>query len=313
MHNKYDPTVTIAIPTYNRADNYLKQALMSALNQTYANIDLIVSDNCSTDSTETLVGSFNDPRIRYFRQSKNIGANNNFNFCLKQAKGDYFLFLLDDDLIDRDFVETCMKAVNSYDEIGIIRTGSRVIDQDGNILNETPNTVSGLTTEEFFREWFAWKTALYLCNTIFNTKKLREIGGLKSKHNLFQDVLAEFTLAAKYGRVDIRDIKASFRRHPFAMTSATKINHWCEDSIFLLDSICHMVSENKSLRNEGLAYFSKFNYNLAKMIKSPTRRFTVYLKLIKMFKLVFIRQTLLHSIYRSSIYTALRNIKNKPL
>ena len=97
MHNRYEPKVTIAIPTYNRADDYLKQTLKSALNQTYENIEIIVSDNCSTDNTEAVVNSFNDSRIRYFRQQENIGANNNFNFCLKQAKGEYFLLLLDDD------------------------------------------------------------------------------------------------------------------------------------------------------------------------------------------------------------------------
>ena len=310
MHNMYEPKVTIAIPTYNRADDYLKQTLKSALNQTYENIEIIVSDNCSTDNTEAVVNSFNDSRIRYFRQPKNIGANNNFNFCLKQAKGDYFLLLLDDDLIDHDFVETCMKAVSNHAEIGIIRTGSRVIDPDGNLLNETPNTVAGLSTEEFFREWFAWKTALYLCSTVFNTKRLREIGGLKSKHNLFQDVLAEFKLAAKYGRIDIRHIKASFRRHPSAMTSAAKVSHWCEDSLFLLDSMCNMASEKKALiRKEGLNYFSRFNIELSKKIKSPIFRFSAYLEIFKNFRLVFLYQILHLTLSRSPVYLPLRNIK----
>ena len=74
--------VTIAIPTYNRADNYLKQALSSALVQTYRNIEIIVSDNCSTDNTESVVKNFKDSRIRYFKQKKNIGPYKNFNFLL---------------------------------------------------------------------------------------------------------------------------------------------------------------------------------------------------------------------------------------
>jgi glycosyltransferase involved in cell wall biosynthesis len=310
MDKKYDPKVTIAIPTYNRADNYLKQTLASALNQTYENIEVIVSDNCSTDDTETVVNNFNDLRIRYFRQSKNIGANNNFNFCLKQARGEYFLLLLDDDLIDPDFVETCMMAVKNYTEIGIIRTGSRVIDQDGNLLNETPNTVEGISTEEFFRKWFAWKTALYLCSTIFNTNRLREIGGFKSKHNLFQDVLAEFKLAAKYGRVDVWHIKASFRQHPSAMTSVARIGHWCEDSLFLLDSMCDMVSDKKALiRKEGRNYFSRFNIELCKKTKSPISRFTAYLEVFKHFSFVFLYQMLHLTLSRSPVYSPLRNIK----
>ena len=56
------PLVTIGIPTYNRADHYLREALTSALSQTYANLEIIVSDNCSTDSTQTLVKGLPDPR-----------------------------------------------------------------------------------------------------------------------------------------------------------------------------------------------------------------------------------------------------------
>lgn len=66
------PLVTIAIPTYNRADLYLKQAIQCSLNQTYSNIEIIVSDNCSDDDTEAVVKSFIYTHIRYFKHEKNI-------------------------------------------------------------------------------------------------------------------------------------------------------------------------------------------------------------------------------------------------
>ena len=124
-NTKQQPLVTIGIATYNRAEKYLSQALKSAVNQTYQNIEIIVSDNCSTDNTEQLVKGFNASNIRYFRQKKNITANENFNYCLNQAKGEYFLLLHDDDLIDNDFVEVCIKADQYPSDIGIIRTGMR--------------------------------------------------------------------------------------------------------------------------------------------------------------------------------------------
>jgi len=104
------PLVTIGIPTCNRADSYLRQALESAVKQTYPNVEIVVSDNCSTDDTETLVKNFEDPRIRYFKQTENIGPYKNFNFCLQQAKGKFFLILSDDDLVDHDFVSICLKC-----------------------------------------------------------------------------------------------------------------------------------------------------------------------------------------------------------
>ena len=306
------PLVTIAIPTYNRADGYLKEAIESAINQSYPNLEIIISDNCSSDDTGLIVETFNDSRIQYYRHDENIGANNNFNFCLKKATGVFFLLLHDDDLVDEDFVKKCMHAVKNRLEIGMIRTGTRVIDSDGNVLNETPNTVGGLSTEDFIRVWFDWKTALYLCSTLFNTKRLKEVGGFPSKPYLFQDVFAEFKLASKYGRIDIQDVKASFRQHPDEMTFASGIRSWCEDSLYLLDSICDLVTKNKTIiRKEGLSYFSTFNYRLARKIKSPIDRYIAYISLIKAFKYVFLRDLFLRTLRRSFIYPPLRFIKRK--
>ena len=317
MISKTYPLVTIAIPTYNRADSYLKQSLKSAVSQTYSNIEIIVSDNCSTDNTETVIRDFADPRIRYFKQGVNIGANNNFNFLLKQANGDYFLLLQDDDLIDSDFIETCMKSVNYNTNVGIIRTGTREIDSQGNVFYESLNMVGGLSTDNFFKGWFAGMTTLYLCSTLFNTKRLAEVGGFKSKKNLFQDVIAEVQLASKFGRVDVQDIKASYRKHPFEMTFAVKVSDWCEDSFELLDLMCELVPEEskKMIRDEGMRFFSKINYKRARAVKSPVKRFTTYLIVFKKFNyrhLAPISHSPIYKVlYGTPVHSVMRFIKRK--
>lgn len=257
MTNNY-PLVTIGIPTYNRANAYLKSAIKCALDQTYSNIEILISDNCSTDNTEALVKSFKDPRIRYVKQKNNIGPTNNFNFCAMNAKGDYFLLLHDDDLIDNDFLEACIKAVKSNQEIGIIRTGMRRIDSEGKVIGEKENLVGGLPLDQFLLGWFNGKTPMHLCSTLFNTNKLIEIGGFKSKNNLFQDVFAEVILATKFGRIDIREIKASFRNHPDQNTNSANVKAWCEDSLLLLNTICELTPQNKEiLKKTGLIFFFK--------------------------------------------------------
>lgn len=285
MASSVYPLVTIGIPTYNRADSYLKQTLESAVSQTYPNVEIIVSDNCSTDNTEALVKSLADPRIRYFKQARNIPANDNFNFCLEQAKGDYFSLLHDDDMIDEDFVDVCMNAAGYKTDIGLIRTGIRRIDSYGEVFRESPNLAGGLSTEEFFLAWFAGgKTPMHLCSTLFNTKRLREIGGFNSRHQLFQDVMAEVQLAAKFGRLDIRDVKASFRSHAATRTHGHKVSAWCEDSLMLLEIMCDLAPENKALiRREGMRFFIKHNYRLTSQVKSPIDRFTAYLIVFRKF------------------------------
>jgi glycosyltransferase involved in cell wall biosynthesis len=308
MKNKNNyPFVTIGIPTYNRAKSYLKQAIKCALDQTYPNLEVIVSDNCSTDNTESLAKSFTSPRLRYFRQVKNIGASNNFNFCLSEAKGDFFLMLHDDDLVDQDFIETCLKYANYNTDIGVIRTGTRVIDGEGNILRESPNNVGGLPIEEFFRGWFNYKTSWYLCSTLFNTQKLREIGGLQSKHQLLQDGYAIVKLVSKYDRVDVQEIKASFRKHEGEITHATSVKYWCEDFISLLNLMYETVTVDKEIiRTEGERFFAKLNYNRASEVKSRLKRFIAYFIVFRKFHYRYVPPPFRRLIYQNYLSLLIR-------
>jgi glycosyltransferase involved in cell wall biosynthesis len=278
------PLVTIGIPTYNRADGFLRDAIQSALDQSYKNVEIIVSDNCSRDNTSNLVNAFKDSRIQYYRHKVNIGANNNFNFCLNQAGGDFFHLLSDDDLIDPDFVETCISAISKSSNTGIILTGVRIIDEHGHIIREVPNPSEGLSTYNFFKAWYDGKVPYYLCSTLFNTKRLKELGGFKSKTNLYQDVVAGFHLAAKYGRIDVDSVKASFRVHSHNRGLAHKVEAWSEDSIFLIDSLCKLIPGKKNdLKKIGMNALILRCYRRASTIQSTVERFNTYFLVSKKF------------------------------
>lgn len=285
MPDSTTPLVSIGIPTYNRANSYLRSALRSAVNQTYKNIEIIVSDNCSPDNTESVVKEFNDPRIRYYRQRENIGPLNNRNFCLEQSRGEYFVIVMDDDLIDSDFISTCMNAVKDRGELGVILTGMREIDSDGNILSASHNMVGGHSTADFILGWFERKVPLYLGSMVFNTKRLKQLGGLHSKTNTgYDDVVACVQLAAKYGRVDIFDIKASFRRHGSNIGDVFHYTDWCEDSLYLLDVMCNAAPERAALIKErGMSYFCLRNYIRVAGIKPLVERFQAYRTIYRMF------------------------------
>lgn len=102
--------VTIVIPTYNRAD-MLREALNSALAQTVSDLEIVVSDNASTDHTAEVVASFNDPRIRYFRQDTNIGMTPNWKFAVAQASSAWVAPLADDDHYFPDHLAVGLSAM----------------------------------------------------------------------------------------------------------------------------------------------------------------------------------------------------------
>lgn len=110
--NKNQPLVTIGIPTYNRAA-LLKRSIESALNQDYKNIEVIVSDNASTDETESVCRFYcrKDTRLKYVRQAQNRGPSANFSDVLKNASGKFFMWLGDDDWIDAAYVTSCVRQL----------------------------------------------------------------------------------------------------------------------------------------------------------------------------------------------------------
>jgi len=264
-----NPLVTVAIPTYNRAAHFLPQALRAACGQTYRNLEILVSDNGSHDATAEVVQSFGDDRIRYHRHSENIGAAGNFNFCIQQARGEYIILLMDDDSIDPDFIECCVDAARSNPHAGLIRTGTRVIDGAGSVVYQSINRVAGLNFTDFVVAWTEGKTAPFLCSTLFRAGPLRE-SGIHSRHFLWCDVLTELPIAARYGRVDLPDVKASFCLHAGEMTVKATIEAWCDDSMELVDKVCSLVPEDaRLLRSRLMPFMASHNFRLALRLQKP--------------------------------------------
>ena len=275
-----NPFVTVAIPTYNRSDGYLREALESALAQDYEALEIVVVDNASTDATGTYVTSVADERVRYIRNETNLGVNGNFNACLKHARGEYFLLLHDDDRIDPDFVSTCMRALRASvtaETPAFIRTGTRVMDAAGRIRSERRNAAPDSSVADLFLSWFDRETSLYFCSTLYHTEALRGVGGFRSRRELYIDVAAIVRLAAQHTWLDVRDVKATFRRHGGNNGNAQTIEAWCDDSQYLLDLMCEVAPERaEEIRKRGRMFFSVNNYNRAARLDGLVDRMQAY-------------------------------------
>ena len=107
------PVVSVGIPAYNRPE-WLHRTLECITNQTYKNLEIIISDNCSPDKrVQEVVSEFmkNDSRIKYYRQEENKGSFLNFKFVCEVSTGNYFMWANDDDEWDLKFVETGIKTL----------------------------------------------------------------------------------------------------------------------------------------------------------------------------------------------------------
>lgn len=150
--NIVEPLVTVGICTYNRPDG-LRDTINCILNQSYKNLEIIISDDCSTMSNvkEVIdVALNNDNRITHYAHCPNIGMTENFAFPLKIAKGDYFMWAADDDLWDEEFISSCMIAHLSNTSISIVLTACNYIDKNNKVSGhfDVDLDTIGLTSKE---------------------------------------------------------------------------------------------------------------------------------------------------------------------
>jgi glycosyltransferase involved in cell wall biosynthesis len=128
-----EPTVTIVVPAYRRLD-YLRQAVPSALNQTYPDFELIISDDGASDEIAAYAGSLGDARVRYRRNDRNLGiAMNNF-AAFSEARGRYIASLHDDDLWEPGFLEALVPPMDADAEITVAFCDHHIIDDVGRQL-----------------------------------------------------------------------------------------------------------------------------------------------------------------------------------
>jgi len=103
---------TILIPTRERCDT-LYHTIRTCLNQTYENLEVIVSDNCSQDNTKKVVMSFSDSRLKYINTGKRLSMSGNFDFALTHVNDGYVMFIGDDDGILPDSLEYVNDIINN--------------------------------------------------------------------------------------------------------------------------------------------------------------------------------------------------------
>jgi len=122
------PAVSVCIPTY-RGAAHIAETIESALAQTFADFELVIVDDASPDETREVVARYRDPRVRYVRE-RNAGVEENWNRCLRLARGRYFKLLPHDDLIAPDCLarQVAVLEADRDQRLALVFCARRIID-----------------------------------------------------------------------------------------------------------------------------------------------------------------------------------------
>jgi glycosyltransferase involved in cell wall biosynthesis len=132
------PKVSIGLPVYN-GENFIQEAIESILNQTFEDFELILSDNASTDETAAICRTYvaQDRRVRYYRNSENIGATGNYNHVFALSSGEYFKWAHHDDVCEPTFLTECVNVLDQDPTIVLCYARTTIIDTQGRPVKQS--------------------------------------------------------------------------------------------------------------------------------------------------------------------------------
>lgn len=183
--------VSIIIPVYN-GSTYLKQAIDSALAQTYANTEVIVVNDGSTDGglTESICFAYGE-KIRYFAKT-NGGVSSALNYGIEKMQGKYFSWLSHDDIYYPEKLARQIEYINANPEVRIVGSGLDVIDSDGNKLNSYVPPLNTIVKNgrEVMDTW------IYGCSLLIDRRVFDEVGNFNLSNRTVQDMEMWLDIAA---------------------------------------------------------------------------------------------------------------------
>lgn len=237
MHMLTPVRISIIIPTYNR-EHYLKTAIYSCLQLQYPNFEIIVTDNASTDNTQQMVKQcFNDQRLKYFRNDKNLGAIANIRKgAFDYATGDWFIILSDDDyFVDYQYLNKVNALIQQDSEISLVLShGYILFEQEQQFIhfNLPYNTIEA-GKRVFFDKGRLNQPNYTLCNVVFPTECSKSImDGFNNPYNGSGDAELFYKLAA-YGKVGCVDSASTvYRIHP---------NNYITQHVKNIDLLMHSI------------------------------------------------------------------------
>jgi glycosyltransferase involved in cell wall biosynthesis len=260
--------VTIGMPVHN-GERYMAGAIESALAQTFGDFELVISDNASSDQTESICRAFaqRDSRVRYQRVDTNVGAARNHNLCVERSRGTYFMWLAYDDLLGKTQLERCVDALERDSSASMSFPRLAYMDDAGAALGaQTELDLSLLADDAGERAWQLVRRQLSTDDVYSAIYSLMRRTALERTrlHGSYlaadQVLLFELVLAGKLVQVD----GAEFIRRVHAASSMQRHRSPAERAVWF---------DSSSRRSVHLAHWTLFvqHYRAIRRAELPWR------------------------------------------
>lgn len=240
------PTISVGLPVYN-GEKYLGEAIECILGQRGVDLELVICDNASTDSTGAIAeeAARRDSRVKVFRNEKNLGAAENYNRVFELSRGRYFKWAAADDLFSEDMLERCIEKLESRDDAVLCYTGVTIIGPDGEAVRPYEEPFN-LDVESPLERFHTLRGLLGECNAVFGVIRRETL----EKTYVMEPFLAsdaallrELTLYGPF--LNIPDRLFYRREHPDAFSSL----HEVKDRVAFFDPAMRMKPPMKGWSN----------------------------------------------------------------
>lgn len=216
---------SIVIPAYKAL--YLSQAIESCLCQTYHNFELIIVDDASPEDLNSIVQNYSDPRMFYYRNEKNCGAENvvdNWNICLNRCSGDYVICMGDDDRLVPTTLEQYSSLIKKYPGVGLLHGWTEIIDEESQFVELTAPRVEYESVYSML--WNRWdnRKLQFIGDWCFEIEWLRKQGGFYKIPLAWEsDDITAVIGAMKNGVANTSEIAFQYRRSQYTITTKKNV------------------------------------------------------------------------------------------
>ncbi len=208
------PKVSIVICTHNR-EGLIKRAIDSVLSQSFYDYELIIIEDGSTDNTHTIINSYSDERIKYYKNEVNRGITKSRNRGCQIAEGKYIAMLDSDDWwLDENKLELQVSFLDSYPAVGVIGTGIVLYDSDNNFVKEDIFE----RDDKSIRKCILSKNQFAQSSVVFRRDAYIAAGGYDESLSVCEDLDLWLKIGTKYQLANIEEAMTAYFVNPEGIT-----------------------------------------------------------------------------------------------